>query len=483
MTISPRSVSPEGKASRAALQILVAAIFGGALLGCSGCGGEAGATTVSSSTSSAGGAGGIPTTTTLFGAGATGGAGGEGPCSGPLPPDVPQGWVRPPGAPCECDLFVAPNADEARPASPWASCGTGCEELVVDWTTDEQYRFFLHSGIADGEGNRYVSYTRYLDGHGGAYETQIVHLPSNAVVFDAIQQPYLNGAGNWYGGPYPSTRAGHLIEYAQSLDKGTFEHVSLFYVAPLLEDAYAPLNVTLDEVVPWGALEAALSEELWAIGYQGARAWGWHGIPLAPGMNPGWSSPDSRTLSSLAASGTTVLFSTFGVAAELLAWTADNGVQPLVSYPSTSAGGACGPVVGADEMVWTECQTLVQGNEYASCSLMASPIASSAAGLAPRIVRPAYSDNVVACGGVMGGGYLLRLERSSAAAESKVILTRLSDGHYWVLTPEPGFTYSHMLYVDDTELALGLSKTSGTWTIHRLQIASLGPPLPPGSGF
>jgi len=68
------------------------------------------------------------------------------------------------------------------------------------------------------------------------------------------------------------------------------------------------------------------------------------------------------------------------------------------------------------------------------------------------------------------------------------VLTRLSDGYYWVIAERPGFLWVRALYVDSEEIAMVASADDGTyhatnWTIVRLSIASLGDPLPPGSGF
>lgn len=50
-----------------------------------------------------------------------------------LPAYVPDGWVRAPCAPENCEVFVAPTPALARSPSPWTDCGAGCLELAHDW--------------------------------------------------------------------------------------------------------------------------------------------------------------------------------------------------------------------------------------------------------------------------------------------------------------------------------------------------------------
>ena len=417
------------------------------------------------------------------------GGGGRDPCTTPPPPGVPDNWVRPPGAPCDCDVFMAPDGLSARPPSPWQACGTGCEELVIDWTNEESSHLLLQTGVATA-GDRYLAYGR-MDGFGSAIEHQIVHLPSNEVVFNSIAQPPSKPFGNWSGGIRRSTPAGHLIEYFASTAENTFQHHSLTYIVPLEKDAYALPEATLNEIVDWGALFGSLSDELWAVGFQGGMGWGWHGIELSPGLNAGWSSPDGREVTELEALGSTIFFGTFGGAGptELLTWNAADGAAPLITYPTKNDGGACCLSLGPTEMTWFECQGLQSGNQYATCNAMASPVATSPSSLVPRVLREGYQDHLVAGLGITSSSYDVRLEKSLAAATlPRVILTRLSDGHYWVVPPRPDRTWINVAYLDDEELALLEARVINgalgpTTTIVRLRVDSLGMPLPPGSGF
>ncbi len=126
-----------------------------AALGCAACGSEH-----PSTAETAAAAGGSPPVVAVSstGSGASGatGGGGQSPCTEPRPANVPEDWVRPPGAPCNCDIYIAPDGASANAPSEWASCGDGCEELVFDWEPTGNSRMYFDYGFSDGNGNRYL---------------------------------------------------------------------------------------------------------------------------------------------------------------------------------------------------------------------------------------------------------------------------------------------------------------------------------------
>lgn len=304
-------------------------------------------------------------------------------------------------------------------------------------------------------------------------------------MFDAI---YQSKGGPWRMSPRAASPSGQLVELSGSTDVPG-EHYSVMYLVPT--DSSAP-GVMLSGVVSWSFLEATVSSDLWAMSYQGAMAWGWHERLFSNEMKPGWSSPDGRSMFGIEAVGSNVFFSTWhgDALSQIEIWQPTTGTQPLVSFPSKLAGGACCLETDGQQMVWFQGAGYLGSEKYAEVNLMRSPLATSAAELEPAVVRPAYQDTVIAGGGVVGGGYAAHSERPNGTPleSARLIVTRLSDGHYWIIPPRPGMLWLWPLYVDAEEVAITEDVDSNEylpthWTIVRLALSSLGPPLPPGSGF
>ena len=69
----------------------------------------------------------------------SGGSDGNVDCPGPIPDDVPTGWVKVPVAACWYDLYGPPDASLLPKGLKWQECSDlgpstyTCRELVVDW--------------------------------------------------------------------------------------------------------------------------------------------------------------------------------------------------------------------------------------------------------------------------------------------------------------------------------------------------------------
>ena len=435
-----------------------------AALSCAACGDQ------TASSSGGGGAGAAATSTTTIGAGGA-------PCTYLKPPGVPDSWVRTPGAPCESDVYMAPEPEQASSAPAWTGCGVGCQEMVIDWSDDDRFRILGQVGAA-GDGHRYLGFTRYLSAK-GPYEVQLVRVTDNLVILDAI---YQSKGGPWLIRPRAASPDGHIVELTGSTADPA-QHQSVTYLVPA---GGGPPELMLNEVVPWGMLEVTVSSELWAVAYQGGLAWGWHERSFSNEMNPGWSSPDGRLMLGIQAVGGNVFFNTLGPR-HIEVWTAADGARALVDFPSSNEGACCFTTDGKD-MVWLQ-GTGAQGDHtYAQVQVMRSPFATTAAALEPTVMRPAFTNGLFGVGEV-GGGYAAHLESKIGAPgeDGRIIITRLSDGHYWVLAPPRGLTWHIPLYVDDEEVAIVVNNPDGyhatNWNIQRRSIAALGDPLPPGSGF
>ncbi len=412
---------------------------------------------------------------------ASSGTDGGGGCSHDYPDPgagVPTGWIRPPGSPCDCDVYISPDQQHMKAASPWKSCGDGCSELVRDWSDDTVYTFGAVMGTASSNA-KWIAYKRYLKA-GGPNEFQVVRLPENKVVFDEFEFSDIHA--NWSTSPRRLTSPKGLLEIWQSLVDNS-GHKSLLYVLDL--DDPMP-HLSFAATVGWHAYEAAISPDLWAMTFQPPYSWKWHASSAANELQLGYQI-GGGALFGLETVGSNLFFSVWlgGKASDIMVFDPVGGNRTLVTFPSKTVGGACCLLTDGKDMTWLQGADLVGDDTYAAVNLMAAPFATSVAELKPHVVRPAFQKSVIAGGGAIGGGYALYSE--AANGQVRKILTRLSDGYYWVVAPRQGRDWSQILYVDSEEFAMVeelVGKfTYGSWTIVRRSIASLGPPRPPGSGF
>jgi hypothetical protein len=196
----------------------------------------------------------------------------------------------------------------------------------------------------------------------------------------------------------------------------------------------------------------------------------------------------------MAAHGTDVFFSLEHIGAgpyEVMGWDPVEGARKLLEYPVTEDGGACCLYTDGVDMVWLHGYGTFDPETftYSDMELMASPYATDASQFVPRRLRRSSVDKLIGTRGMVGGGYALHEEHRSAS-EERIVLTRLSDGAYWVLEPRPDHVFGQPLYVDAEEFAIvetpapavvhdaGLSVLEA-YSIARYEIGSLGPPLPP----
>ncbi len=406
-----------------------------------------------------------------------------------IPDDIPDGWLRAPCVPADCDIYYAPELSLTRPASPWADCGEGCLELVADWGAPND-RIGVTRGASSGA-TRYIGYLRVLP---NGWEYQILRLPENEVVFDAL-----------------SPRSGDLGHYTCLLTlRALSTTTAVFRALTGLQDSDPTSSEVLWSVAPGDPrlrllaehsnyttpLEAVAGDGLWLATF-GRKSIYWQDMTPSDEMLLAWKSPDSRLAYALSATGTTAFFSANRghSSYESYAWDQDGGARTLLPFPEAELGGACCVASDGTDMVWLQGSGVFDAGAgtYERVDVMASPHATQAADVEPRWLRQGYADNVNGFRTVVGGGYALHEEtrKADGSAVRQHTLTRLSDGAYWVIEPRPGFIWGKPLYVDAEEFALvegagpevfidaGLH-AGYSYTIVRYRIDSLGPPTPAG---
>jgi hypothetical protein len=209
----------------------------------------------------------------------------------------------------------------------------------------------------------------------------------------------------------------------------------------------------------------------------------------------GWTSPDRRAINSISGSGDALFFTTllFDVSYEAYVWDPRRGAQKLIGFSTAAEGGACCVETNGADLVWLQGSGAYDASveTFETVDLMTAPFATSAAELEPRRLRTLEHDFLVGAWIVVGGGYALMMEQKQGMQfPVQHTLTRLSDGAYWVIPLRPQFVWGEPLYVDAEELALVLNAGPEVWlreglqsgesyTIVRLSIDSLGPPITP----
>lgn len=423
----------------------------------------------------------------------SGGEGGLFPCHDDanthLKEVVPEGWIRSPCMPSGCEVYFSTSPDNTRPPSPWAPCGPGCVELVHDWG-DPSYRILELLGASDGT-DRFIAYNRwYPPSETFGLETQLVRLPDNQVVFNAL----MPGVGdNCRFVPYSLSPSGLLGETFYGLNDGTPEALKHMMQVDTSDGLAKILFWDEDIGVP---LESTITSDLWAVLY-GRQAISLGGFDPTLALDTAWSSPDGRYAFALSGLGSTLFFSTRFLSGELFdtfAWDPVEGTRPLVAFGDATLGGACCVATDGTDMVWLQGSGAYDPVErtHAIVDLVHSPHATRASELEPRRLRTTFS-NKLEREVIVGGGYALTREWSVVEGEAEprqAVLTRLADGAYWTIPVRPGRVWSKPLYVDAEEIALAEGATGETgkreglkpgayYGVVRFTIAELGPPTPP----
>ncbi len=443
------------------------------------CGTDGGIATLGAGGASATGKSSAATSSIVTASSVSASSSGAGGCSNDKPDPswgVPDGWHRAPGTPCDCSIYLSPDPAHMKAPSPWQPCGDGCLELVRDWSKDDSYTFVGAHGVAGG-GLRYIGYLRYLK-PGGPNEIQLVRFPGNQVIFDAYQAS--DAAFSWNIDVLAMSESRQLLQ----VWKSKLDNSGLDAWIYLLQSGNAIPELSFVGFLKSMYLEAATSSDMWALSAQPPHSWQWHSSVPGNQLQPGYSSPGY--VRGLAASGSSLFFDAHTSVDDIMVFDPVGGNRKLITFASAQVGGACGLRTDGKDMAWYQGGP-INGNAYTSVNLMAAPFATSTPDLKPQVLRPAFQNVLSACGGTIGGGYHLGKELQSGGAYYPMVLTRLSDGYYWVIPPRPSRAWAEVLYVDDEELAivevLVGKPINGAWTIVRRTIAPLGPPRPPGSGF
>ncbi len=390
----------------------------------------------------------------------------------PLPSGTPAGWSWLPCIPSSCQIVMAPDPARANPPLEWASCGKGClkySHMNID--VDHAIGFFKG---ANGGGVRYVAYEI---ASGDPREIQVVRLPDNVVVFDAIAFGGLQGCGMYLGAVTSNVSVVWISELVSSSPP---INRRLVYS---LDMASSSLRLLFDETSDENYQAWTISPNLWATAASGLRVLKWHDLSYAPSLETAWQSPDARVIKQLGGIESMVLLGTSDLASifEVLAWDPVGGMRSLFGSSSASTGSsACCALTDGNNITWLEAPASAWHPDSATfdnVALMASPLATDKGALRSRKLRPSYQNLLGGGEGAIGGGYVLMVEHRQLPDPSKLILTRLSDGAFIVMSDPPaGQQWRTPLYVDEIELAAVRAPTAQgqPMSIVRQTIVDLG---------
>ncbi len=403
----------------------------------------------------------------------------------PPQPQVPKGWLRFPGLPCKCDIWMAPNSAAMLPKPAWITTPPGVLELEHNWG-DPKYR--IRGGSAYGgshEGKQHITFTRDLGQE--FFEVVTLRLPDNEVIFQAR---IAGKQCNFYPSAHAQGRVMHLA-WVKTVDDSP---------------RFTALIAADDDGKPW-TVHAETSAVLlsgYAISSKiGAWLRGFNatidvfGAQDDANVLAAWQSPNHRTAisNSLRAWGDALFWDTHGPEpwAEVWIWTPGAGAQIMLPHTGNAlgqVGSTCGLGTDGKTMVWTQASGWT-GTEWQTIEIFKAPHTTDPKALKPVKVRDATGGKGPCKPWVVNGDYAATTANHDKTGSSEnflPVVLRLSDGVRWKVDRRPGRLWGRPLYVTDTEVAFeeGLPNNSDSgvypyesWSIVRYPLSLLGPGVPP----
>ena len=402
-------------------------------------------------------------------------------CPGPIPDDVPTGWVKVPVAACWYDLYAPPDPSPLPEGLKWQeSTDLGpstytCRELVVDWQDEAgtplggiPYATILPSGEVLLQVRKVMN--RFVGGKKQAATLDLV-VEADGPVRQAFYQPwfeYSNPPFSLFRGGITASKVGWRV---QGISNGTLQGSVVLagdndaLTLPTLHifqkddpsagtprpggNFYALTGARVD-VYRW-------NEEHVGMIYQGLDI-----------SNPVWIddallwTADSTAIS------------------QIWTWTEQDGSRELISFGNDLTRGVANAFTDGTDLVW------LQGEErsdpdgfYPKRSIMTAKFSTDPSAIQPVRLRswPApgiwggYAPDAVACG-------YAALAFNPAVLEEKLMIVRLADGVSWILDspPDRHWTWGKPVAVtcDEVFAMVGLSNQ-----LRRIRLSSLGPGIPP----
>jgi hypothetical protein len=410
----------------------------------------------------------------------------------PKPAGIPDGWIKFPGLPCSCDVWIAPDESLMGPAPGWITTPPGVLEMEVNWA-GPAHRFY--SGTAVGDEFEGVQYIGFLRDMGNKVQEVVVfrypeartvsraRLPSGfqskcGVRIAAIRQ----GVGHFYG-----------FQSTAGLEPATY----VLAVGTPPNGAPDAIHVAVESP---GPQEFAAARE--AVGWVHAPNNRLDAFELNPIKKHlyAWTSTDGRTVQSDTLTGwDKALF--FGLwsgppTSEIWSWDPSHGAEPFLKTTGLQVGqigSTCGLGTDGQWMVWTQASGW-NGTTWNDIDIMKGGHTTNASELqasTPSKLRNAPGGSGSCLPWTVGSGYAgtyQKIGKNADSSEHRVVLVRLSDGVMWEIPDRPERKFGRPLYITKEEVVMAegltLPNDAGvtefeSWSIVRYPISLLGAGIPP----
>jgi hypothetical protein len=448
-----------------------------------GASGESGATG-----GAAGGSG-----TVAGGANGGGGTGGTGGCpSAGLPPNVPAGWERFSGYPCDCHIYV-PGKDATAPDPvSWEPCPSPgpdnptCKRMATPWTKTTtlslsafphfwydkvQDKALLQFGRVFYGDNKNVRYSVVADLDGPVPAAFLLVSPANSecefFTEDVRQDKFAIGV--------TSTPANFTEGKPEGVIAGTVGATpSVGFEQPIAQNSYTSWFVSSD----------------WLINARvqiHARPWDLSSEHLV--YDPS-QDPDNMPAHNLQAYGGAIFWDVgSGDYHGIMSWTLAGGARPLVRWYGDYTKGAGGFNTDGVDMVWTYGEGKAPSDiDYPTRSIMTAPFTTDPAEVASTAKRLRSDPGPFSSApwGI-GCGYATFALNVPAAtdggdASTALLVVRLSDGVSWIVsgpTFASGMHFAGPLGSSCTDVFAVAQFPDDAVSVVRIRLDSLGPGIPP----
>jgi hypothetical protein len=400
---------------------------------------------------------------------------------------LPGDWAPPPGTWPRCHLLIAQKPERDVQPLTWKACPSGrpgCKITVPDWDTltlDREVIRFIRSETVqmDTAGAPYLLYKRLYPStfqSGANHEMEVVQTLDGQPVYAMAQTSPLSSDC----GGYLTLRRGGVTHHLFSENAGTPASV-LWSTFETPRQYVSEVKVLRSQTANGGAgIQGSNTETAMLLN---SNVGSWYILNRMTGVlvSPfeGAQKPSLDRMRSLPDG---YLARKLSTEAPIMRIWNDGHIAPLLvgTGPNRYVTGYQTDMVQSNQLVWVEATNLFPPNP--DPVVYAALMADSAATLVPRRVT-AITDASGTAGSYFVAANGMALFRTSGTT---ALLVRISDGHQWTISAEPGMGFRDPLWISTEEVWIHTGKyfpppdnvVTTNDAIFRLRIDTLGPGTP-----